>query len=69
MMNQSQAAYNAIQKACGQCGLTCERADNIWKESAVIQDIFDLIYRSFIVVCDFAGKNPNVFYEAGIAIH
>jgi AbiJ N-terminal domain 5 len=59
--------YDAIQKACGQCGLTCERADNIWKESAVIQDIFGLIYRSFIVICDFTDKNPNVFYEAGIA--
>jgi hypothetical protein len=59
--------YAAIQKACGQCGLTCERADNIWKESAVIQDIFGLICRSCIVVCDFTGQNPNVFYEAGIA--
>lgn len=35
--------------------------------SAIIQDIFSLIFRSFIVVCDFTGKNPNVFYEAGIA--
>jgi hypothetical protein len=59
--------YEAIQKACHQCDLTCERADNIWKESAVIHDIFGLMYRSFIVVCDFTGKNPNVFYEAGIA--
>ncbi|UWU25450.1 hypothetical protein N2601_31165 (plasmid) [Rhizobium sp. CB3060] len=32
-----------------------------------MQDIFDLIVRSRIVVCDFSGKNPNVFYEAGIA--
>lgn len=59
--------YQAIQAACQINGLTCERADNIWKESAVIQDIFGLIYRSHIVVCDFTGKNPNVFYEAGIA--
>ncbi|MBZ9859091.1 hypothetical protein [Mesorhizobium sp. CA12] len=59
--------YSAIQQACSQSGMSCERADNIWKESAVIQDIFGLIYRSFVVVCDFTGKNPNVFYEAGIA--
>ena len=32
-----------------------------------MQDIFALIYRSNIVVCDFTGKNPNLFYEAGIA--
>jgi hypothetical protein len=59
--------YTAIQQASELCGMRCERADNIWKESAVIQDIFGLIFRSAIVVCDFTGKNPNVFYEAGIA--
>ena len=26
-----------------------------------------MIYRSKIVICDFTGKNANVFYEAGIA--
>lgn len=48
-------------------GMSCLRAKDIWESSAVIQDIFQLIWRSFIVVCDFTGKNPNVFYEAGIA--
>jgi hypothetical protein len=32
-----------------------------------VQDIFELIYRSSIVIVDFSGRNPNVFYEAGIA--
>jgi hypothetical protein len=59
--------YQAIQQASQQCRMRCERADNIWNESAVIQDVFGLIFRSHIVVCDFTGKNPNVFYEAGIA--
>tara|TARA_E500000305_G_scaffold51586_3_gene40357 strand:+ start:956 stop:1708 length:753 start_codon:yes stop_codon:yes gene_type:complete len=59
--------YDAIRQAAAQAGMACDRADNIWQESAVIQDIFGLIYRSAIVVCDFTGKNPNVFYEAGIA--
>jgi hypothetical protein len=35
--------------------------------TAVIQDIFSLIFRSQIAICDFIGKNLNVFYEAGIA--
>jgi len=59
--------YNAIQAACAASGMRCMRADNIWQDSAVIQDIFELIFKSFIVVCDFTNKNPNVFYEAGIA--
>jgi AbiJ N-terminal domain 5 len=59
--------YGAINVAALQCGMRCQRADDIWINSTVIQDIFSLIYRSNIVVCDFTGKNPNVFYEAGIA--
>jgi hypothetical protein len=59
--------YQAIEAACAQSGLRCARADNIWQESEVIQDIFSLIFRSKIVVCDFTGQNPNVFYETGIA--
>jgi hypothetical protein len=59
--------YSSIQLAATNAGLTCTRADDIWDHSTVIQDIFSLIFRSFIVVCDFTGKNPNVFYEAGIA--
>ena len=26
------------------------------------QDVFSLIFQSYIVVCDFTGKNPKVFY-------
>ncbi len=59
--------YQAIKRATASVGLTCQRADNIWEDSTVIQDVFSLIYRSFIVVCDFSGRNPNVFYECGIA--
>ena len=32
-----------------------------------MQDIVELICTSQVVVCDLSGKNPNVFYEAGIA--
>lgn len=59
--------FDAIRAAAAAQGMTCQRADDIWIHSAVIQDVFSLLYRSFIVVCDFTGRNPNVFYEAGIA--
>ena len=47
--------------------LECLRADDIWDNSTFIQDIFDLIFCSKVVVVDFTGKNPNVMYETGIA--
>ena len=61
------SVHAVIAVAATQVGLTSQRADNMWEHSVVIQDIFSLIFRSTIVVCDFTGKNPNVFYEAGIA--
>ncbi|MDT8277433.1 hypothetical protein RQ734_15275 [Roseomonas mucosa] len=59
--------YEGIKQAATHRSLRCQRADDIWENSNVIQDVFSLIYRSYIVVCDFTDKNPNVFYEAGIA--
>lgn len=61
------AVYEAITGAAEEAGGECKRADNIWEHSTIIQDIYSLIHKSAIVVCDFSGKNPNVFYEAGIA--
>jgi hypothetical protein len=61
------AVYETIKGAVEEVGGESERADNVWDHSAIIQDIYSLIYKSSVVVCDFSGKNPNVFYEAGIA--
>lgn len=59
--------YASIQQAAAAAGLRCRRADDIWENAAIIQDVVALIDRSRIVVCDCTGRNPNVFYEAGIA--
>lgn len=59
--------FSAIRRACKAANLRCLRADDIWEESAIIQDIFNLVFRAQVVVVDFSGKNPNVMYETGIA--
>lgn len=59
--------YDAIRRAAEVAGFRCRRADDIWENPAVIQDVVSLIDRSRVVVCDCTGRNPNVFYEAGIA--
>lgn len=59
--------YTAIRNVCERLGVTCRRADDIWNNSILIQDIFDLIFVSRAVITDFTGRNPNVFYETGIA--
>jgi hypothetical protein len=59
--------YRSIQGAAAAANLRCRRADDMWEAPSIIQDIVSLIDRSRIVVCDCTGRNPNVFYEAGIA--
>ena len=56
-----------VTQACQELGLTCLTAGQVWENEEIIQDIFSLIYRAKIVLCDFTGQNANVFYEAGIA--
>lgn len=57
----------AIRRACANTGRTLKAADDIWESSMLIQDVINLIAKSCMVIVDFTGKNPNVFYETGIA--
>ncbi len=59
--------YQALKESAATAGLRCRRADDIWENPAVIQDVVSLIDRSRIVICDCTHRNPNVFYEIGIA--
>ncbi len=59
--------YETLQGVAKELEFECLRADDIWEHDAVIQDIVSLIKSSRFVICDCTGRNPNVFYEAGIA--
>jgi AbiJ N-terminal domain 5 len=59
--------HEAIKRACVVNGLRCFRADDIWEETTIIQDIFNLIFRAQVIIADFTTKNANVMYETGIA--
>lgn len=59
--------YEAIKRACKSVGLRALRADDLWENNTFMQDVFDIIFCSRIVIVDFSGRNPNVMYETGIA--
>ncbi len=61
------AVYASIKQAALNAGFDCKRADDIWEHASIIQDVVSLIDQSNVVICDCSGRNPNVFYEAGIA--
>ena len=47
--------------------MRCQRGDDIWVNDHVLDDVINLIWRAQIVIADLTIRNPNVFYEAGIA--
>ena len=59
--------YASIQAACSETPLPAKRADEVWNNSVLINDILELINHSAVVICDLTGRNENVFYELGIA--
>lgn len=48
-------------------GLRCLRADNIYDNRPIIEDIWKSINEARIIIAELTGRNPNVFYEIGIA--
>lgn len=60
-------AYLALKSAIEVAGFECHRADDFWLHPHIIQDIVELLCTSRVVICDLTNKNPNVFYETGIA--
>ncbi len=49
------------------CDLKCERGDDVFGSNVIMDDIQRSIEKARIVVPDLTGRNPNVFYEVGIA--
>ncbi len=59
--------YRSIQRAATSAGLIPKRADSFFEGKAVLQKILTGIEEARVVVADLTGRNPNVFYELGIA--
>lgn len=56
-----------IVSICDDLGFTCERADDISSQSAVMSSVLDGILSSAVVLADLTGRNANVFYETGVS--
>ena len=59
--------YNRIILATRNSGFTCRRSDDEYKEGNIMKYTIELILKAQIVVAVLEGRNPNVYYEVGIA--
>jgi hypothetical protein len=63
----STETYRTVKAVIEAAGYECRRADDFWLHPHIMHDIIELISTSQVIICDLSGKNPNVFYETGIA--
>ena len=61
------ALYRLMERCCKEQGLRCERADTDVSPGKITSKIYSCIRQASIVLADMTGRNPNVFYELGLA--
>jgi hypothetical protein len=60
--------YETVYKpAIEAAGLRACRADDLYRPGTIVNDIWMYTQQAKIVLADLSGKNPNVFYELGLA--
>jgi hypothetical protein len=61
--------YESIYNACRlpEVLLPCSRADDFFGGGSIMESILEGIISSEYIIADLTSKNPNVFYELGIA--
>lgn len=58
---------NHIKPVAESLGLTAAPASDIFSAQAVMLDVWNAICASRAMIADCTGRNPNVFYEIGLA--
>jgi ribosomal protein L7/L12 len=58
---------NIFVPAIENAGLVAVRTDSLFRSSPIMGDIWRLVNQVNVLLADLSGKNPNVFYELGLA--
>ena len=59
--------FTIIAEICRKVGLRCYRGDEQQVTSDLLAHILQFIVRARLIIANIDGRNPNVFYELGIA--
>ena len=66
LLEWSDSLYKHLKQILYSKEYSCERADDLYG-SDVLEDIWIAINTAELIIADITSKNPNVFYEIGIA--
>ena len=56
-----------LRAVAARLGVSIERADDFFSAGSVVRDVWNAISHARVVIADCTGRNPNVFYELGVA--
>lgn len=56
-----------IKAVVGRLDIAVARADDFFAANSIISDVWSAINHARVLIADCTGRNPNVFYELGIA--
>ena len=56
-----------ILKVAQALSVTCNRGDDFFSSNHIMREVWSAIFHADICIVDCTGRNPNVFYELGIA--
>lgn len=60
--------YNTVHKLCTSLGLRFKRGDEVYLEKqTILTHILENMIKSRLIIANIDGRNPNVYYELGIA--
>ncbi|MBW3140931.1 nucleoside 2-deoxyribosyltransferase [Ferrimonas balearica] len=62
-----EAQYCAIKKLVTEYGFECSKGDDSIVSTNILAHIAEQISKARLVIANISGRNPNVFYELGIA--
>jgi hypothetical protein len=59
--------FQVVKNACVAAGFDCLRGDESKVSGEILPEILKYIAKSRMIIANINGRNPNVFYELGIA--
>jgi hypothetical protein len=56
-----------VKPVCDEVGISCGHVGEIFTPGRIISDVYALITNARVIVAELTDRNPNVFYELGMA--